>query len=587
MEHRQTVGFLVSGIMDDFIVQLCRGVIEEANKYDTNVVVIPIKYINREMRYLPDVYEYQYQTSTHYLSAENLDVLIVAADCIGCQTTLKNLENFMKKIKEKGIPIILAASKMDGYSGVIFDNRSGILEGLNYLIEELGITNICMLKSMDSNADVNERSEAFKQVLKDHGIKIKSSTIINAPVYGDCIEESKKLLDLNPNVEAVFCANDEIAMNFYGVMRDRGLTPGKDIKVMGFDNSACANMVIPSLTTVDANPVHLGERVFRMARMAMEGWEVGKMSLPTRFILRDSFGSLLDSQDAEEKIFDKNYLDEYFRRVFFKFEEYENQEEYEFLIMFKSLISIIIDYVNDQQYSPERVRFLKNKVDEFFKTDALNYTSVDVLIAYVNSLKNAAINRFENAERKCQALETYSTILEKVVKTLSDRITQEESKYDAPISTLKVMVEDTLNLDIVDDEYYTNILVNLARFGVKNAFLYVYEKPILHENKRPFRAPDKLLLKTIMTSGKIKPIPPEDQVIYIDEMYNNKFIPDRKFNRVVMPLYFQNTVYGCLLYDLTDITYKNGEFLAKYYSITVRIIDKIRKLAEAKQIKLP
>ena len=90
-----------------------------------------------------------------------------------------------------------------------------------------------------------------------------------------------------------------------------------------------------------------------------------------------------------------------------------------------------------------------------------------------------------------------------------------------------------------------------------------------------------------MTSGKIKPIPPEDQVIYIDEMYNNKFIPDRKFNRVVMPLYFQNTVYGCLLYDLTDITYKNGEFLAKYYSITVRIIDKIRKLAEAKQIKLP
>ena len=69
MEHRQTVGFLVSGIMDDFIVQLCRGVIEEANKYDTNVVVIPIKYINREMRYLPDVYldDYLYSFSYAYL----------------------------------------------------------------------------------------------------------------------------------------------------------------------------------------------------------------------------------------------------------------------------------------------------------------------------------------------------------------------------------------------------------------------------------------------------------------------------------------------------------------------------------------
>ena len=41
---------------------------------------------------------------------------------------------------------------------------------------------------------------------------------------------------------------------------------------------------------------------------------------------------------------------------------------------------------------------------------------------------------------------------------------------------------------------------------------------------------------------------------------------------VLMPLYFEDTIYGSVLYDLTEITYKNGEFLINQFATTARII---------------
>ena len=138
---------------------------------------------------------------------------------------------------------------------------------------------------------------------------------------------------------------------------------------------------------------------------------------------------------------------------------------------------------------------------------------------------------------------------------------------------LKDMVEDTLNFSQGDDESYKNIVSNLSHFGIKNAYVYIYEKPIIHKDKEPFKAPDTLLLKVAMTEGEIQVLPPEEQPINLMDIYNNQFITDSKYNMVLMPLYFRETLYGSVLYDLTDITYENGEFLANQYATAARVID--------------
>ena len=201
-------------------------------------------------------------------------------------------------------------------------------------------------------------------------------------------------------------------------MEERGLVPGKDIMVMGFDNSLTGSMATPSLTTADADAKKLGAKTYTLAKRILDGWNGGELTVPTRFILRDSFGSFMDRKNVDKKILDKQYLDEYFNSIFYKFENNSKPEDFRIFLTYKALMNIIIDYVNDVEYSPERVSFIKTKTDEFFMMGALEYTDVDVLISYVDRVKAAVINRFDSYERKCQVYETFSTILKKVALTL-------------------------------------------------------------------------------------------------------------------------------------------------------------------------
>ena len=95
MGDKKTVGFVMSGIMDEFPEQLARGIIGEAEKDDVNIVVIPVKYIDREMKGIPDLFEYQYKTNIETITSNNFDALIVAPDIIGCLTTEENLKKFI------------------------------------------------------------------------------------------------------------------------------------------------------------------------------------------------------------------------------------------------------------------------------------------------------------------------------------------------------------------------------------------------------------------------------------------------------------------------------------------------------------
>jgi hypothetical protein len=432
-----------------------------------------------------------------------------------------------------------------------------------------------MLNSKQPNVHIKERYDAYIEMLDYYRLEHGPSSVIATNLTSEYTEDYERILDLNPNAEAIICANDNIAIALYSVLKRRGLTPGKEIKVMGFDNTKSANMITPSLTTVDADATHLGRRIFTMVRMMLEGWDVGETTIPTRFILRDSFGSLLDKENTDQTILDKQNLDEYFSRIFYKFDSKSYKENFELIIMFKSVMTIIIDYINSKDYSFERVNFLKQKVDEFFNLDPLKYTDVDVLLAYAERVQTAALNNFSNFERKCQAHETFAAIMERLVKALF-KSDEQDDKKDEYLFRLKSMVENMLHHETYSDDDYSEIADSLSGFGIKNAYVYIYDTPVIHNNGEPFTVPEHLNIKTAMTDGVITNVPAEEQSITIDQIYDNKFITDKKAVMVLMPLYFREKVFGSVLYDLTDISYEMGEALANYYSIVAKIIDKYK-----------
>ena len=168
---------MVSGITDLFTEQLCTGVINEIRHQDANLVIIPVKYIDRDLSFPGmDRYEYQNKTLGSLLTKGNLDALIIAADCVGCLTTRDNLLKFIESFKD--IPTVLVASRIDGYLSVSFNNVPGIYEGLRYMIEKLNCKRICMLGGPDDNTDAAARKRVYLNVLNEYELPFEENYYI-------------------------------------------------------------------------------------------------------------------------------------------------------------------------------------------------------------------------------------------------------------------------------------------------------------------------------------------------------------------------------------------------------------------------
>ena len=299
MQKNKTIGVLVGGISDDFSIALCRGVIDQAKKANVNVIVFPCKYIQRDFSDNPQIqYEYQFETVVSLIRKENLDGIITALDCLGCFATTQFKKEFMEQFSH--IPCILAASYMEGFSGVTFDNATGIRDGVNYMVQELGLTKIGMISGPESNHEASLRKQAFLQALSENHIACPPERIVKSGMARYDTEAFKSILDNNPDIQGIFCLNDETAFGLYEEMKKRDLLPGKDISVFGYDNTDWASQIYPTLSSVDASPTEIGATCVNALLKKMNGEFVSNITLSTKFVLRNSFVKSHNTSDLQE-----------------------------------------------------------------------------------------------------------------------------------------------------------------------------------------------------------------------------------------------------------------------------------------------
>ena len=60
---------------------------------------------------------------------------------------------------------------------------------------------------------------------------------------------------LKENVTAIFCMNDLMAGGVYDLLYEKGMVPGQDVSVAGYDNRNVSEYYNPSLTTINL-PLH-------------------------------------------------------------------------------------------------------------------------------------------------------------------------------------------------------------------------------------------------------------------------------------------------------------------------------------------
>ena len=185
------------------------------------------------------------------------------------------------------MPIISLAADIEGCEPLLFDNSTGIAQAVGYLAEQ-GRKHIGIMVGNLENTDCYQRYKAYRKSLDVHGLEFKESYLMHSGMSYDSKGDAERLLDNNPELDAVICINDLIASMVYDAVSERGKIVGKDIAVIGFDDQPFAKDMEPPLASVKADASRLGEASVEKAYNYLNGIKDDRRLVDTSFIPRGS-----------------------------------------------------------------------------------------------------------------------------------------------------------------------------------------------------------------------------------------------------------------------------------------------------------
>ena len=208
-----------------------------------------------------------YDYYSHAL-ARNYDGLAI----LSCDFTSSGITGLVKS----EIPTVSLDYFYDlDHAAVMSDYTAGINELLEYVIS-MGHKKIAMIHG-EKTWVTDERIQAFNKVCKAHGIDVPAEYFAEG-LYHDPVTSSaatEVFLSLPEPPTCIFYPDDYAALGGIRELTSRGLTPGKDISIVGYYGIALTSMMIPPLTTYEQN----GETIGRVMAEAL----INKIENPENF----------------------------------------------------------------------------------------------------------------------------------------------------------------------------------------------------------------------------------------------------------------------------------------------------------------
>ncbi len=174
------------------------------------------------------------------------------------------------------------------------DNAGAGREAVRYLVG-LGHRRIAAFCGDTTFLSSGQRLEGYKQGLEEFGIAYDHALVRQGsyfPSPGSCEANVQAMLDLplSERPTAIFCFNDNIALETIRSLQKRGILVPQEMSVIGFDDIPAAATNTPAVTTM-RQPIHrIGERAAELLLASInDSVEPGQKDLlPAEIIVRES-----------------------------------------------------------------------------------------------------------------------------------------------------------------------------------------------------------------------------------------------------------------------------------------------------------
>jgi LacI family transcriptional regulator len=267
--HRrsQTLGVIVAGLRYFGVAQTLNGITEEAQAAGYGVLLKEID--SSETVDIGPVFD--------FMIAHQVEGIIVAAPQIGA-----NIATVRGQLPSTSPPIVFLKSEPSPTDAtIVIDNRGGARLATEHLLA-LGRRRIAHLGGPAAWHEAEDREAGWRDAVRAAGVR-------PGPVAsGTWSAESgvmafEELIARDPRIDAVFVANDQMALGVLRAAGQRGIRIPEDVAVVGFDGLDEGAQFTPSLTTMIQPLRELGELAVREV-IAATGDELDATAVRTRVL---------------------------------------------------------------------------------------------------------------------------------------------------------------------------------------------------------------------------------------------------------------------------------------------------------------
>lgn len=240
--------------------------------------------------------ENQIAAFRQFIQDPEVNVIILAA----LETT--GWEEVLQEAKEAGKIVVLEDRRIDApdtlyatYIGSDFvEEGRKAAEAMCELLKDSPKKNVVELVGNVGSSAAKDRGQGFREKMVECGIQIiKSQTGNWNATEGKAVMEA--WLKETTDIQGLFAQNDEMGLGAVEAIKEAGLVPGQDIKIVTVDATAAAFRALIAgeiNVTVECNPL-LAPQVYEAALKALNGEELPKW-IPSQE------GIFYASQGAEE-----------------------------------------------------------------------------------------------------------------------------------------------------------------------------------------------------------------------------------------------------------------------------------------------
>src|SRR5581483_6081225 len=235
LRRTHTVGLLLPDLHGEFFSEVIRGIDAEARRAGYHLLVSGFHSDQQEM------------SAVFHAIRGRVDGLIVMSPDRETTTLSSSLP--------QGFPLVLLNNASGAARAITIDNYGGAVAMMRHL-QSLGHERIAFINGPNENADAAGRLCGYRD-----------SVARPVELEGDFSEEAGyaagvRLRSIRPRPDAVFAANDAMAVGALRAFREAGLRVPQDIALSGFDDTPIARFVTPPLTTVRVEVAQLGRNAF-------------------------------------------------------------------------------------------------------------------------------------------------------------------------------------------------------------------------------------------------------------------------------------------------------------------------------------